>query len=461
MSSAFRIVTRWVWVVPCTALVLAGCNDRSRPTVPIFGDLTVLSDPPGAEIAVDGQIVGELTPATLTGVEAGQRLIELAFVPGPAEAFLWSDTVTVPEESLDTLDAALEGGCGRNCPFLVDPGRLRCRATGRGDTCADVFFDGLPALQWPGPEGGAYGAGGRLLLAGIMENGPRAGDTISTQVYAEAWIGRRPMVRSTSGRRETMRLGYWGNAAYFGDSLLGLEVSETLVAVDSATAEDVLFIHFEIHNISDDARYQRLYPGVPEEGLTYRSLYLGFGLDADVGSSEDDLGTFDTGLDLAFIYDAFFQDPELGEFAERPALVGLVAVNPPAGASQRTFTLWRRSDDWDDGDRHAFAWRLLAGRLAASDPIDDHPDSEIGHQGSEPNDYRITESFGPLDMAPGDRIEFTVALAMAEPVAGSYTPGTLVRPEDPTDPNRQIIAVAADLRALAAQVGEIWARYRP
>ena len=55
----------------------------------------------------------------------------------------------------------------------------------------------------------------------------------------------------------------------------------------------------------------------------------------------------------------------------------------------------------------------------------------------------------------------TVALVLAEPVPGTFTPGTGILPGDPTDPNRTILNVAADLRALAADLPVLWARYRP
>ncbi len=460
-TSCHSGLSRWVAALALMGIATAGCNDRSRPTVPVFGDLTVLSDPSGAEIAIDGEILGETTPATLEGVPAGTRFLEMAYVPGPAEIFLWADTVTVPEESIDTVEGALEGGCGENCPFLMDQGRIRCRSTGRGDTCASVFYDAVPALQWPDASGGEYGAGGRLLLAGMIEGGAQDGDTIAVQVYDLAWVGRSPTRQSTVGRRKVMELEYWGSGRYNGESLVGLEVNQTILAVDSADIQDVLFIHYEVKNVSDDERYRRLYPWVPEGGYTYRSLYVGFGLDADIGSSEDDLGTYDLDLDLAFMYDAFFQDPELGELAERPALVGLVNVEAPAGATERRYTMWRRRDDWDDNDRHDFGWRILAGRLSAGDPIQDHPAEEVGYQGTQPDDYRITRTYGPLRLTPGETLSLTVALVLAEPVAGSYTPGTLVPPGDPTSSSRQILDVAGDLRALAALVPELWDRYRP
>jgi hypothetical protein len=451
-------------VVAMVSTVVWTCSDRDRPTSPVYGDLAVNSDPSGAAIAVDGQVVAATTPAVLEGIDAGLRYLELGYEVTSVEFFGWEDTVTVPEDGLGTIDAALVGGCWRNCPFLMDAGNVICRVTNHGDTCASVYYDNVSALEWPGNDSDTdYGGGGRLLLAGIFDAsaGNQAGDTISTQVYDEAWVGRQPMTRNSSDSHQLMQVEYWGHSRYRTETLQGLSVTETLVAVDSATAEDVLFVHFEIENVSSDPRYRRFYPWIPEEGYTYESLYLGFGFDVDVGEADSDFGTFDPALGLSFMYDAYFQDVFLGDYADRPALVGLVTVEPPAGATERTHTLWRHVDDWDDGDRHDFAWRILAGRLTAGDPIQDHPSPVIGYQGTQPNDYRLTEAFGPLTLAPGEIITYTVAILIAEPVPGTYTPGFLVPPGDPTDPNRQILTIAGDLRALAAEVSTLWDRYRP
>ena len=443
---------------------LWGCNEsRSRPTVPVFGDLAINSDPPGAQIAIDGVVLDEVTPTVLEGIEAGRRMLELSLNPGPDVFYSWQDSVTVPEEDLDTVDAALEGGCRQDCPYVLDRCRITCRLTGRGDNCAGVFFSSESALEWPASNNGtSYGAGGRLLLAGVFDSsaGDQAGDTIAVQVFDVAWTGRRPPVQESDGRRQMMELEYWGSARYVTESLQGLSVKETLVAVDSAGVEDVLFIDFEIENVSGDERYRRIYTWIPEGGYTYESLYVGFGFDADVGSPEDDLGTFDPSLNLSFMYDASFSDEALGDYADRPALAGLVTVQPPSG-TERTLTLWRRSEDWDDGDRHGLAWRILAGRLNPGDPIQDHPSPEIGYQGTAPSDYRLTEAHGPLRLAPGERITLTVAIIMAEPVPGTFTPGVVVPPGDPTQSNRPILTVADSLRALAARVPEFWNRFRP
>lgn len=442
---------------------LSACLDgRDRPTVPVFGNLTVISDPEGAEIFLDGVRLQETTPTTLNSIPAGSRRLGLRLATANNEVFIWEDTVTVPEESLDTIEAALQGGCRLDCPFLLDRGRVRCRSNSNGDTCAGFVFT-QPALEWPAGSGTSYAAGGRLLVAAILgdDAGVLAGDTLASQVFEVSWLGRRPQVERSTPERTELELHYWGTGNFPGEAVQGLAVTETLVSVENAVAQDVLFLHFVVENVSADERYRRLYPWVPPGGYTFRDVYLGFGLDADIGMSEDDLGSFDPNVDLSFLYDADFRDSELGSFADRPALVGLVTLEPPAGATERTLTFWRRSDDWDSGDRHGFGWRLLAGRLGAGDPIGDHPSPDIGHAPSQPNDYRLTEAHGPLQLAPGESLTLTVAIVMAEPSAGSFTPGVAVPPGDPLDPARAILSVAANLRNLAAQAPDLWNQFRP
>ncbi|NIR43900.1 MAG: PEGA domain-containing protein [Gemmatimonadetes bacterium] len=449
-------------ILLATAVSLACFEARERPTIPVFGDLVIISDPSGAEITIDGVDTGARTPVNLQGIEAGPHDTELVLFTSPRETFRWEGEFTVSENVLDTLNAALEGGCGLECDFLVDRGRVGCRATGYGDTCAGAFFS-TPALIWPDAFGGSYAAGGRLLVAGILDSdaGDFVGDTISTLVYRDAWIGRQPVSLESDPRIERMDLSYWSTAEFHGESLLGLAVRETVVAADSGGAEDVLFLQFEITNVSDEERYRRNYPSVPPGGYTYRSLHLGFALDADIGGATDDLGSADPDLGLTFMYDADFSDSDLGIYASSPALVGLLTVEPPAGAAERNRTFWRAQDDWDDDLNRGFAWRLLAGRLGPGDPIADHPDADLGYFPTASGDYRFVETHGPLTLAPGDTARLVVALLLAEPSAGTYSPGVFVDPGDPASATRLILSIAAELRDLAARVPELWDRFRP
>ena len=453
--------TRWLPALPLL-IAASGCFDaRERPTVPVFGAMAITSDPTGADIILDDQSTGAITPDTLAGVAAGRHSVRLSLDAGELERFSFADTLTVPENGLASLDAALEGGCNRDCNFIVDNSRIHCRFTGNGDTCASAFFFGSPALRWPGPTGD-YAAAGRLILAGILGDDAEAlaGDTISTLLFQTAWIGRRPVSQTQSGRIQTTELEYWATALFPTASIQGLSVRQTIVTVDSARVRDVLFIQFEIENVSASERYRRLHPSVPVGGFTFTQLYLGYALDADIGASGDDLGSVDADLGLVFMYDADFHDDQLGERASRPALVGLAVLEPPQGSSERTLTFWRGEDDWDDGTMHDFAWRLLAGRLAGSDPIPDHSSPEIGfHPVNSPDDYRMTIGHGPVQLSPGASVTMTIAVILAEPAAGSFTPGEGVGPGNPLSANRRILTIAADLRALAADLPLLWDRY--
>lgn len=449
--------------VALLAALLAGCDERKRPTIPTFGELVVLSDPSGAEVLLDDRPLGVTTPAMLTDVPTGPHRLELVLTAALAQTFTWSGVISVLDNVSDTIDAALEGGCVIDCAFVTDRGRVRCRSTSNGDTCASAFYSTEPGLQWPPTNGGDYGAGGRLLVAAVLgdDAGDLAGDTVATQVYDQSWTGRSPAVLASGVVRRIIDLEYWSTGRGPGAAPYGLSVSQTIVAVDSATVRDVVFIRYVLTNNSADERYQALYPWIPEGGYTFRDLYVGFGFDTDVGAAPDDLGTFDPDLDLAFMYDADFQDAELGAFSERPALVGLVAVEPPGGATERRFTLWPSSRDWDESEDFGFAWRLLAGRLRAGDPLSDHPAPEIGHVSDQPADYRLTETHGPITLAPGASVVTVFAVAFAEPLAGTFVAGTLVPAGDPTDPTRPILDIAGALRELAGQVPELWSRYRP
>lgn len=446
--------------------ILAGCfEERERPTVPVFGDLAVSSDPEGAEIFVDGRSVGLVTPATVEAVEAGERRLDLVLGDGTAEEYSFSDSIVVPEEDLLSVQAPLQGGCLVDCPFLISRGRVDCRFTGAGDTCASVFFRGvgLPGLEWPAGSGADYGAGGRLLTVGIVgdDGGSLAGDTLGIPLFElGAWIGRRPLGRVSSGRRQEVNVEYWARSSFAGQYLQGLLVRERLVSVDSAGVENAVLLSFELVNNSGDELYRKLFPWIPEGGFTIRDLYMGFGLDADAGGSDDDLGTFDPALNLGFIYDADFRDPALPSgFRDRPALVGVATIEAPASVAGRTLTFWNRDTDWDAARDFGFAWRLLSGNLDPGDPLPDHPADAIGHHPGEPADYRFIDAYGPLTLAPGESTRLTVGLILAEPAVGTFTPGTRIDPGDPAATDRPILDVAAQLRSLAGQLPELWTRY--
>jgi hypothetical protein len=77
----------------------------------------------------------------------------------------------------------------------------------------------------------------------------------------------------------------------------------------------------------------------------------------------------------------------------------------------------------------------------------DHPDLGIGFLPSVPSDMRMTVSAGPVTLPPGDSVTITVAVAVAEPVPGTFTSGAgFLEPGEPHDQTRPIYAVAAGLR---------------
>jgi hypothetical protein len=70
---------------------------------------------------------------------------------------------------------------------------------------------------------------------------------------------------------------------------------------------------------------------------------------------------------------------------------------------------------------------------------------QVGHVPNTPNDFRISVSAGPVTLAPGEVKTMTVAIIIAPPVQGTYTPGVRVDPGSPATANRQITQIAAPL----------------
>lgn len=100
--------------------------------------------------------------------------------------------------------------------------------------------------------------------------------------------------------------------------------------------------------------------------------------------------------------------------------------------------------DWSAGsfnERTGFS--IMSGRLAYAP---DHPDPRIGHlPGNQPNDYRIALSAGPITLGPEESVQIQVAIAVAAPVPGTFTSGTVLPSGEPTDGSRPVIQTAATL----------------
>jgi hypothetical protein len=302
------------------------------------------------------------------------------------------------------------------------------------------------------------------------DGGVFEGDTVSSFLYQVTWRGRSEVSIDGASAVATAANRYWSNpSGSFTDRiwLLGIAVDQQVVQPSAGTfpeLQDVVYLRFELSNITDDPRYRHWHPEIPEGGWTYTDLYAGMAMDADIGASGDDSGTYLPDSGLAFLYDLDFQDDELlGGYDVMPPLVGLVRVESPS--TQRfPFSLWPAGEgDWDGDDRFlnddalGLGYRILTAQLATGDPIADCTvaGDDIGFCSNAADDYRLALTAGPLDLAPGETAVFVYALVFAEP-AGGFTSGTPLPPDPPTQAGRPIEAVADSLAARASRARLLW-----
>lgn len=453
----------------CCLVALGGCElERGRLTPPVFGQLDVRSDPSGAVILIDGASTGMVTPALLDR-SAGRHRLRLQFTSALGEVFLWEHEVVVPETTIVVVDAALVGGCPRNCPVRLRANRVGCVVTGWGDFCSTVFNPNRPRDNaWPVTSPNELVAGLRLQVGAVVApDAPAfAGDTVASLVYAQTWVGRSPISVTSEAAGQVAAFRYWSDPGptLTRLPLVGIEVEQRVIAPDLPELADVLYFRFRLRNVTADARFRAWHPEVPEDGLRYEGVYAGMSLDADVGDADDDVGTYLPGSQVAFIYDLNLRDSALvSGFANGPPLVGLTVTESPGSAVRRAVSLWRIREDWERGagtadDDLDLGYRLLTAQLQAADPFVDcsGPGDEVGACSDEPADYRISLTAGPVTLAPADSAVFAVALVFAEPVAGTFVSGTPLPPGNPGVSGRPIEAVADSLSARALRAKSLW-----
>ena len=57
--------------------LISGCNGGVPPIEELYGTLDINSTPSGANVYLDGENTGQVTPIVLTNIDAGDHLIEL------------------------------------------------------------------------------------------------------------------------------------------------------------------------------------------------------------------------------------------------------------------------------------------------------------------------------------------------------------------------------------------------
>jgi hypothetical protein len=442
-----------VLVAAVVALTATACREQDGPTGPGANAVSVLieSDPGGARIVVDDRDTEQRTPDTVR-VNPGEhalrlRLDTLGFTYD-YNAFLR----ILRTDSLLRLRAPLSLQCplDNNANCFASSRRYRDAAGMRFATSAfgsAFHWDGSgQGVLWPLGSTNSYVSSGIPVLAGHAN-----GEPVALGVYDHPFLAGRPApVASTTAGRFELTQRTWIVPPFSPlvrpTTVRGIEISEHIIARDDV--DGVVVVRLVFRNISHLADYRVIAQHLPAGEVTYTNTHIGFALDPDIGDAGDDWLSYDAELDMAFAYDARFSEGLFaGAASDAPGLVGLRVLQRPNGTNVVLNGWTNRSNvsgDFQAGRvTEVNGFNMLTGRQSYSP---DHPDAEIGHLPSGEGDARIVVTAGPLTLAPGDSAEVVIALAIASPVAGTYTPGTIMDPGDPASQTRALYRVAATLR---------------
>lgn len=422
-----------------------GCREANQPIAP--GEnarIEVKSDPQGADIYLDGTATGKVTPDLLRNLSGSLHEV-LVRLERDGVVYGYRTNVDVRGDSLIVIDGPLMmPRCGIDALGAVADCGQKYRTVGTlrmGTNPNGALFNYVGSgggLLYPSNTQNPYAAAGLPLIA--MLAGTR--DTLALSIYDFAYLAGRPAPQVSSlPDAFSLRQSFWvvppaAVIAVNAPTVRGIEVEEEVIG--NATS-DVVFLKLTFRNITNSIPYQAVDPFVPSAGIRYDSVYVGFGLDPDIGDSDDDMIAYEPGLDLVYAYDHNFQEPTFSPaVADRPALVGLKILSAPAAATLRVLNAWPSSHDWAAGQNSEITgWGVLSG--ARTPLLPDAPGRQVGHLPQVKNDYRMSVSAGPLTLAPGASVSITVAIVMTAPVPGSFTSGQAV---DPGTANMQSIAAA-------------------
>jgi hypothetical protein len=437
------------------ALVIGvtACREPDGPILSGEGRVLVTSDPEGARIFLDNRDTGMLTPDTVVNLSGTHDFS--AQLDTFDAVYGYAARLFVGEPQLYTLEGPLVNRCSDNLclanqfrhysvnrvRFAINPVGTLFRERGTGGN----------GILWPSVTNNSYAAGSMIGFAGIVDGR----DTVAIGIYDNAWLAGRPapdeMQTAHSLRiTQTTRIQP-APTAITRPTVRGISVREDVTA--TAENDDIVFVRLTYRNITAEPLYAALDPRASISGFVYDQVYIGFLLDPDIGASGDDFMSYEQDLNLAFAYDSRFDENDFGGGLNRsPGLIGLQLADPPAGG----FVMlngWKTEGsgpDWAAGTTsEKFGWYMLSG-LRSYEP--DHPFRKIGHLPEGVGDVRLSVSAGPYRLEPGDSLQVTIAILLAEPVAGTFASGAMLEPGDPLDDTRQIHLVAGTLLEKAAAV---------
>jgi hypothetical protein len=432
------------------AFAAAGCQDDESTVAP--GENTRLeigSDPSGATIELNGAPTGKVTPSTIFDIAGSQDIVVRLERDGVIYGYR-ADNVDVRGDSLHRVFGPLMYRCSNSSCAISssrsrDLGRLRVATQANG---AIFMRSGQgDGLLWPLGSSNSYASIGMPLIA--MVSG--INDTLAIGIYDTDYLAGRPEPTVTvAGERTTVKQSTWivpptNVIINNSPTVRGIEVEEELIGT---AGSDVVYLKLTYRNITNRESYRAADPVVPGNGMTFQNVYVGFGLDPDIGTPGDDMITYEPDLDLVYAYDSNFLEEIFNTAnAATPGLVGLKLVTVPAG-TVKSMNAWPQtfgtgSGDWRAGtttERGGFS--MISGIRSLSP---DHPGQQIGHVPSTPQDFRMSVGAGPVTLGPGETVSITVAIIIAPPVAGEYVSGQVIGPGGPTTADRQIRRIAGNL----------------
>lgn len=442
----------------CIAALFA-CREGDGPTRPTDGGRAwVVSDPPRARIFVDNVDTRQLTPDTVRGLSGRHDISVRLDTLGTTYGFTARIFVTDADSTI-TVSGPLVMRCDEVICFTAQhrywsANRVRFATNPVGNLFLRAGTGG-GGLLWPSITNNSYVSGGMIAFAGLL--GGR--DTVSLGIYDSGYLAGRPApaIAQAADRIEVGQRTWVvpPSSLIQRITVRGIEISERLLA--TGEVDDVVLLHLVFRNVTHDPLYAALDPTVPAGGIAFEQAWVGFMLDPDVGTASDDALSYERDLDLVYAYDVRWDENNFGGgYARAPGLIGLRMLNAPPDATVM-LNGWTSqgagSQDWVSGQlNERNGWNMLSG-LRPFSP--DHPDRRLGHLPLGPGDVRISVSAGPLRIAPRDSVAVTVAIMLADPVAGAFNSGTQMEPGEPTDRTRSLYAAAGNLFRKAVEAATV------
>jgi hypothetical protein len=431
------------------ALLCGACREADGPLGSATGSLQVITDPPNARILIDSNPTSFVTPDTINDITGSHDVV--AVMDSAGAQYVYRERVLIrgiepyvmtgPLTAHCKVASASQQACFSRNRFGFAAGNMTFSLNATGAMITD---DGNGrGLFWPAGSSDSYASSGMPLIAAKV-----GGKAVALGIYDISTLEGRPAlnVKNVGNSLESDQRSWIVplSTSQTLTTIRGIEVREQ-VLIDPSVP-DVALVKLTYRNITNSPSYQKRDArgaSLGTAGLTYDDVYLGFGMDPDIGTATDDAVTYDPALHAVFAYDANFADPSIGEGA--PGLIGLRMLSAPNGAPIVLGNYIGNSGDWRASElSEPLGWNVMSG-LGAYAP--DDPDPTIGTLVSSAGDVRMLVSAGPYSLRPAEELTIVVAIALARPVPGSYSAGTAILSGDPHDSSRPIMATAAALRA--------------